>query len=128
MKLDLDGLVVRLKRLDAGDYTQAVQQDIIETLNQLIEVIKEELERKQGGGGEGNGDSSEGDQDENLLPTSAELKMLKSLQVRVNKRTSTFERMVKKEEEELARIAEKQDGVGTLTRTMADKLNRQEGE
>jgi len=54
--------------------------------------------------------------------------MLKSLQVRVNKRTATFDRMVKKEDDERARIAEKQDGVGTLTRTMADKLNRQDGE
>lgn len=127
MKRDLDGLAVRLRKLDAGEYTQAVQQDIMETLRELIEVIKEELERKQGQG-QGNGDGSEGDQDENLLPTSAELKMLKSLQVRVNKRTSTFDRMIKKEDDERGRIAEKQEGVGTLTRTMADKLNRQDGE
>ena len=127
MKGDLDGLAARLRKLDAGDYTQAVQQDVIETLRELIEVIKEELDRKQGGG-EGNGDGSEGEEDEDLLPTSAELKMLKSLQVRVNKRTSTFDKMLKKEDEERARIAGKQDGVGTLTRTMADKLNRQEGE
>jgi len=127
MKRDLEGLAVRLKKLDAGDYTQAVQQDVIETLTQLLEVIKEELERKQGGQG-GNGDGQEGDQDENLLPTSAELKMLKSLQERVNKRTTTFDRMVKKDDDERNVIAEKQEGVGTLTRTMADKLNRQEGE
>lgn len=127
MKRDLDGLAARLRKLDAGDYTQAVQQDVMETLRELIEVIKEELNRKQGGG-EGSGDGSEGDQDEDLLPTSAELKMLKSLQVRVNKRTKTFDRMLKKEDDERTRIAGKQDGVGTLTRTMADKLNRQEGE
>jgi hypothetical protein len=54
--------------------------------------------------------------------------MLKSLQLRVNKRTSDFDRYVKKEDDERGRIAEKQEGVGTLTRTMADKLNRQEGE
>ncbi len=126
MKRDLDGLAVRLRKLDAGEYTQAVQQDVMETLRELIEVIKEELERKQGG--EGGGESPEGDPEEDLLPTSAELKMLKSLQVRVNKRTSTFDKMIKKEDEERGRIAEKQDGVGTLTRTMADKLNRQEGE
>jgi hypothetical protein len=52
--------------------------------------------------------------------------MLKSLQERVNKRTSTFDRMIRKEDEERGRIAEKQDGVGTLTRTMADKLNKQD--
>jgi hypothetical protein len=98
------------------------------TLRELIEVIKEELERKQAGEGQGQGEEGEGDQEEDLLPTSAELKMLKSLQLRVNKRTSDFERYVKKEDDERGRIAEKQEGVGSLTRTMADKLNRQEGE
>lgn len=126
MKRDLDGLAARLKKLDAGDYTQAVQQDIIETLRELIEVIKEELDKKQGGDGQGGNDSQEGDNDEDLLPTSAELKMLKSLQERVNKRTLTFDKMLKKEDEERGRIAQKQDGVGTLTRTMADKLNKQD--
>jgi hypothetical protein len=126
MKRDLDGLAARLRRLDAGDYTQAVQQEVMETLRQLIEVIKEELERKQGEQGQGGNDSQEGDSDDDLLPTSAELKMLKSLQERVNKRTATFDRMVKKEDDERSRISEKQDGVGTLTRTMADKLNKQD--
>jgi len=125
MRMDLDSLAKRLRKLDTGDYTQQVQQDVMDTLRELLEVIREELNRRQGDGG-GNGDSSEGDPDENLLPTSAELKMLKALQVRVNKRTSTFDRMVKKDEDERHRLAEKQEGVGTLTRTMADRLNREE--
>jgi ribosomal protein L29 len=124
MKRDLSGLATRLRKLDAGDYTQAVQQDVMETLRELLEVIKEELNKRQGG--EGGGEGQEGENEDNLLPTSAELKMLKSLQVRVNKRTSTFDRMIRKEEDERLRIAEKQDSVGTLTRTMADRLNRQE--
>ena len=69
----------------------------------------------------------EGDpSDESLLPTSAELKMLRSLQVRVNRRTERFERLVEKDEEELTRLSEKQGAVGSLTRSMADKLNREE--
>ncbi|MHC4971042.1 MAG: hypothetical protein ACYTG3_01790 [Planctomycetota bacterium] len=127
MRKDLDTLAKRLRKLDAGEYTQQIQQDVIETLRELIEVIKEELERRQGRGQPGN-DGSESDPDESLLPTSAELKMLKSLQVRVNKRTSTFDRMRRKEEPDRLRIAEKQEAVGTLTRTMADRLNREEDE
>jgi hypothetical protein len=50
------------------------------------------------------------------------------LQVRVNKRTSTFDRMREKEEQDRLRIAQKQEAVGTLTRTMADRLNREEDE
>jgi hypothetical protein len=127
MRKDLDTLAKRLRKLEAGEYTQQIQQDVMETLRELIEVIKEELNSRQGGGQQG-GDGSEGDPDQGLLPTSAELKMLKSLQVRVNKRTNTFDRMRKKEEPDRLRIAEKQAAVGTLTRTMADRLNREEDE
>jgi hypothetical protein len=126
MKSDLDGLATRLRNLDAGDYTQQVQNDVMETLRELIEVIKEELDRRQGGGQGGSGDAGEEDPDEPLLPTSAELKMLKSLQVRVNKRTETFDRMLQKTDDERGHIAKKQESVGTLTRTMADRLNREE--
>ncbi|MEM8885297.1 MAG: hypothetical protein AAGD14_14610 [Planctomycetota bacterium] len=129
MRKDLDALAERLVGLKAGEYTQAVQRDIIETLKELIDVIKEERERRQGGGGGGDqGDEMEGDQDENLLPNSAELKMLRSLQLRVNKRTNRFQKLRDKEDSERDRVASKQHGVAGLTRTMADKLNRAEDE
>ncbi len=125
MRKDLDMLAARLLKLDAGAYVQQVQQDVIATLKELIEVIQEEREKKQGGG-QGNGDGQEGDSEDNLLPTSAELKMLKSLQVRVNRRTTDYERLREKDDGERGRLAEKQGAVGSLTRTMADKLNREE--
>jgi hypothetical protein len=124
MRKDLDGLAVRLRALDAGPYTQQIQQDVMETLKELIQVIQEEMRKSQGGQG-GEGEPQEGDQEDSLLPTSAELKMLKSLQVRVNNRTNEFERLKVKDDGERARIVEKQDGVGELTRTMADRINRQ---
>jgi len=127
MRKDLGALAKRLRKLQSGDYTQQIQQDVMETLRELIEVIKDELGRRQGGGGQP-GEPQEGNPDENLLPTSAELKMLKALQLRVNKRTNTFDRMLEKEKPDRLRIAEKQEAVGTLTRTMADRLNREEDE
>jgi hypothetical protein len=128
LKADFDTTGARLRKLDAGEYTQRIQQDILETLRQLLRVIEEERNRRRGGGGGGEGSPQEGDQEDRLLPTSAELKMLRELQVRVNRRTEEFDRMVEKEEGERTRIAEKQKGVASLTRTMADKLNRQDGE
>ena len=126
LRKDLDGLAARLRKLLAGAYTQQVQQDVIDTIKELLEVIEQERQRRQGGG-QGNNDPMEGDpSDESLLPTSAELKMLRSLQVRVNRRTERYERLVEKDEEELTRLSEKQGAVGSLTRSMADKLNREE--
>jgi hypothetical protein len=127
MRKDLDVLAQRLNKLLAGSYTQEIQTDIIQTLKELIQVIQEERERKQGKGG-GNPDSMEGDQDDSLLPNSAELKMLRSLQSRVNRRTQRYERLREKEDSERGRLADKQNGVADLTRTMADKLNRAEDE
>ena len=52
--------------------------------------------------------------------------MLKALQMRVNRRTSRFDRLLAKENEEREHIAGKQKSVGKLTRTMADKLNEED--
>ncbi len=128
MRQDLDLLAKRLNKMQAGEYTQEIQTDVINTLKELIEVIKEEQEKKSGGGEGEQGEEQEGDQDDNLLPNSAELKMLRSLQQRVNKRTQRFERLRSKETDERGRLAGKQNGVADLTRSMADKLNREEDE
>jgi hypothetical protein len=126
LRLDLDNLAGRLRKLSTGSYTQQIQQDVIQTIKELIEVIQEERNRREGQGGGQPQEPMEGSPPPGLLPTSAELKMLRSLQLRVNKRTSQFDRMREKEEEERTRIADKQEAVGTLTRTMADKLNQEE--
>jgi hypothetical protein len=126
MRKDLDLLAARLRQLKAGEYTQEIQTDIINTLKELIKVIEEEQEKKQGKGG--GGEPQEGDSEDNLLPDSAELKMLRSLQLRVNRRTNRFERLRDKDTDERGRLADKQNGVADLTRTMADKLNQAEDE
>jgi len=128
LREDLDALTSRLHKLKTGSYTQQVQKDVIETLRELIDVIRQELEKRQGGGRGGPQDQQEGDPEEGLLPTSAELKMLRSLQIRVNRRTDRFDRLKEQDPAERERLAKKQSGVGTLTRTMADRLNREDDE
>ena len=130
---DFSTLDLRLTKLESGPYTQQIQRDVEETLRQLIKVIQEERERRQGGGQGGGQDGQEEAPDENLLPTSAELKMLREMQVRVNRRTKLFQKIVDHNKdkaetraEERSRIAKKQQSVGNLTRSMADKLNREE--
>ena len=125
MREDLQTLQKRLTKLRAGSYTQQIQQDVIATLKELIQVIQEERDRRDGGG-EGGEPGEGGNDNQDLLPTSAELKMLKALQLRVNRRTNRFERLLAKEDEERQHIAGKQKSVGKLTRTMADKLNQED--
>jgi len=125
-KGDLDTLAKRLRAVKAGQYTQQIQLDVIETLKELIQVIQQERERRDSQGQGQPGEPSEGDNPDSLLPTSAELKMLKALQLRVNRRTSRFDRLRVKENDERGHISDKQKSVGKLTRTMADKLNQEE--
>jgi hypothetical protein len=69
--------------LRTDNYTTALQQEIETTLAELIEALQKAQQQKQAGGG---GGGSGGGQ-EPLLPNSAELKLLRSAQLRINRRT-----------------------------------------
>ncbi len=66
-------------------YTQTLQKEIETTLEELIEALQQAQSQKEGGGGGGGGGEPP------LLPNSAELKLLRSAQLRVNRRTSAIE-------------------------------------
>lgn len=75
----------RLGNLKVGRLTQAIQGEIVETLEQLLEAVqKMQQENEQGGGQSGKSDDGK---DKPLLPESAELKLLRASQFRVNMRT-----------------------------------------
>jgi hypothetical protein len=67
--------------------TQMVQRDIEASLQELLEALAESKQQSGGGGGGGGG----GDQP--LLKKSAELKMLKARQVRINRQTRQLDRI-----------------------------------
>lgn len=85
---DMSTVADRLSELLLGALTQQVQRDIVDTLEQLLGSVQrmQQENEQQDGSGEA-GDS----QDQPLLPTSAELKLLRSSQHRVNERTAAIE-------------------------------------
>ncbi len=70
-----------------GSLTLAMQQELIETLEQLLESVKQMQQENEQSDGNQTSDESESP----LLPTSAELKLLRSSQRRVNTRTEAIE-------------------------------------
>jgi hypothetical protein len=84
---DLQSAANLLDEKRTGKYTQLVQQEIEQTLEELIEALEQakKQQQRQGGGGGGGGDGMQ-----QLLPPSAELKLLKSAQLRVNRRTKAL--------------------------------------
>jgi hypothetical protein len=84
--------MIRIKeRLYVGivnDDTIAIEQDVIDALTEMLEALKKaQQDLKNGGGGGGQGGPPP---DQKLLDELAELKMIRSLQDNVNKRTKRY--------------------------------------
>ena len=86
---DMRDVETRLKALYVGVLTQAIQKEIVSTLQDLVDAVEK---RQQEMSDQPPQQGKPGSPDEQpLLPTSAELKLLKAMQVRVNGRTSVIE-------------------------------------
>jgi heme oxygenase len=87
----------RLEVADVGEVTQAVEKDIIETLKEMIEALKKAQkdldDQKKGKPGQPGPPP-----DQKLLDKIAELKMIRSLQKRVNDRTQFYGRLFPNEQ------------------------------
>jgi len=111
------------ERTDA--YTQALEKDIEQTLEELIEALERAQEEQQS---EGQGqDSPSQPQHPPLVPDSAELKLLKSAQLRVNRRTKSFDKarpdgpLDTEMKSQVEKIAERQAEVAEMTEEMTER-------
>ncbi|MCX7805721.1 MAG: hypothetical protein N3A38_11110, partial [Planctomycetota bacterium] len=111
-------------------FTQAVQKEIERTLEELIEALRKQREEKDQQGQQGQQGQQQG-QNPPLLPRSAELKLLKSAQLRVNDRTAAFDKARPKTETlspeiraQIERIARRQEAVRKMAEDMIEKAGR----
>lgn len=117
----------RLAAADAGDAVRMTQSDIESMLRDMIEAIERKQEELADQAD--SGESSDGNQP--LLPGSAELKLLRSCQLRVNKSTQQLKSDRERSDvpaEELAkrlkRLAERQQSVADMAKSMHESLRR----
>ncbi len=93
LKTDLQQCADGLKKQRTDSLTQLVQSEVETTLEELISALqraqKEKQENDEGGGSSGGG----GGGNQPLLPPSAELKALRSAQMRVNRRTKQVDQL-----------------------------------
>ena len=116
-RFDMVEVSERLNRTDISGDTQTVENTIIESLQEMIEAVqlakKESQERKNN---ENDGDQSPQDgseQDQRLISILSELRMVRTMQKRVNERTTRYENMLNEGKSDLAVL---QKGVEELTR------------
>jgi hypothetical protein len=95
MRMDMDQVADRLSRGLVESITQGLEEEIIATLEELLDALKqsqkEQEQRKQSPPTQG----ASAEDEQGLLDRIAELKMIKALQVRINKRTLRYAELLK---------------------------------
>jgi len=114
----------RLGKADVGAVTQTIEQDIIALLKEMIEALekaKQDLQNKQQQNQQGQQQSNQ-QNNQPLIDRIAELKMIRSMQIRVNGRTATYGKQYTGEQanapdiqKELANLAQRQQKIFSIT-------------
>ena len=128
LREDLNSTSALLDARKTGAYTQALQREIEQTLKELIEALEEAQKQAEEGDPPPPGNPPPpSDQQPPLLPDSAELKLLRSAQLRVNRRTKSFDDIRPDGDldgvlkNEMAKIAAHQENVAEMTLEMVER-------
>ena len=118
MRDDMRIVVTRLERTDLGELTQAVEKEIVEALEEMIDALQKEMEKSKDKDKKKDDQAKDSQQqDPALVDQLAELRMLRTLQLRINRRTKVLGRMVEGEQ------AQEEDILGQL-QNLADRQAR----
>jgi hypothetical protein len=130
VRLDVRQVVQRLSEYRVDKITQGIEEDVIAQLEEMLKAlqkaIKEADKRRQGNPPQGQ------PQDPPLVDVLGELKMIRSLLVRVNSRTQRYSKLIGEGEqatqndlvEAIRRLAEREQRVFQVTRDLEMGKNR----
>ncbi|MFW6132573.1 MAG: hypothetical protein ACOC8F_01655 [Planctomycetota bacterium] len=135
VRMDMDEAGRRLGERRAGPMTQEIQTGVEQALRQLIDAMRKELaerrKKQQSGGAAGGGG---GGKKPPLVPPLAELKLLRSLQIQINRRTGVVAEQAGSDEmppdnvaEAHRNLADRQANVEDMTRKVAEQMNKGAG-
>lgn len=131
MREDMMQVASLLHDRKTGARTQRIENEIVTTLKEMIDSIKEMRKKLQDGESGGSGGQQQSQQAPPLLPSSAELKLLRSCQQRVARQTSDFHGehpatpLDAEARAELEQIAERQQEVAEMARKMNERITGQ---
>ncbi len=131
MRDDMRHVSRRLEKTDVGEVTQAVEKDIIDALEEMIDALQKEMEKSKKKDKQQQQQQDQQQQDPELVDKLAELKMLRTLQLRINNRTRRLGREVDGEQakqaevvDQLQELAERQARVQKATYDIATGRNK----
>jgi hypothetical protein len=123
----------RLADEEAGDLTQAIEKDIIDALEEMIAALQQEMQKLEDKKNQPKDQQSaqQQEREKSLVDAIAELKMLRSLQLRVNNRTKRLADGLEGEEakdaekiDQLRNLAERQSRIQRATHDLATGRNK----
>ena len=118
-----------LKELETGSYTQFLQKTVIEDIDRLLAALKDELRQQKNEGG-GGGRQSEARPP--LVSLTAELRLLKDMQLDVNRKTRDLDDLRKASDsgvpeawgKALDRLMQKQGSISRMTKEILDDFQK----
>lgn len=114
---DMRQVAARLGRAQADAITQAIEEDILTALEEMLAVLQKALDELDDRERPRAGSQTGQPQERPLVDQLSELKMIRSLQMRINRRT---ERYVKLLEGDTVESGELRDALGQLAERQAD--------
>lgn len=131
MRDDMRIVVSRLERTEIGELTQGIEREIIDALEEMIDALQKEIEKGKDKKKQEPPKDGQQPQEPQLVDQLAELKMLRTLQLRINHRTKRLGRMVEGEQAleadilgQLQNLAERQARIQKATYDMATGRNK----
>lgn len=113
---DMASVTIRLQRTKTGSLTQSMESDIIESLNELIKATQKEMQEMKSEERQQQQQQSQNQKKPPLVELMAEIKVLRSLQLRVNRRTTQVHELL---------LEGDQDDITDLTEQLGELANRQ---
>jgi hypothetical protein len=130
----MDEAARRLQEIKTDEATEQAARGAATRFKQLLESLKRDRGKNSGQGGGGGGGGGEGGGNDDGIPPTAQLKLLKTLQQEINDRTEALDELRRRHKEltpdqtaELKRLAEDQGTLADLVRDMT-RPRRDDGE
>lgn len=128
-RADMEQIVDRLGQFKVDVLTQTIEQEVLASLEEMLSALKKAMQQQQRH--DPRDQPAADPQDPPLVDVLSEIKMIRTLQMRVNLRTERYSKMIQGEQAEnadlieaLGKLAERQQRIYEITRDLHTGKNR----
>ena len=131
VRQDIRQVIDRLSEAKVDKITQGVEEDILAALDEMAQALKKAIKDREKKPPPNSGQAAGQPPEPALVDSLAELRMIRTLQVRINLRTDRYSKLIQGEQsdkpdlvEALKRLAEREERIFRITRDLHLEKNR----